>query len=572
MDVNNFRETLPILKMNLRLLISICGLFLTGIVLGQSSSLDRKVSFAYFEMRLEDALTDLTNTYAINFSYSSDFIPVNQRITASVKNESLGSALDQLFAETTVIYRRIGNQIALSVDPKRGKPKLTKSNSKKGKETSIVVDVSDKKKAPIEEVMESTPIADFIDSSKVAIQNPIPKEDIPDIRDAVPFQNNDVLTLDEIFRRIQVKNDIAFDRKGAQISILPRMGTNMENSADITNNVSLNILWGENGGVKGFEAGTFINQVTNDVEGMQVAGLGNNVGNDVTGMQIAGLFNRNQGNTRGIQMASLFNFSSTADAGQFAGVANVVENDFKGMQASVFFNKSGAKSNSVQASGLVNVTEGTTKIQIGGLFNKAKNVTGGQIGGLLNVAESVKGFQLAFINVSDTVSGVPIGLINIIKKGGYKKYEISGGEMLHFNTQFKLGSPKFYNVFHVGTRFPSVGTYAWGLGYGAGLRIEKTEKYSVNYEAIAIQINENEPWTNQLNMIGRIRFLSTWKIGKTQTEFFVGPTINVMASHLRQPETGEIGSNLMPYYLFNTTNSKRTNFKGWIGVNGGFRF
>ena len=49
--------------------------------------------------------------------------------------------------------------------------------------------------------------------------------------------------------------------------------------------------------------------------------------------------------------------------------------------------------------------------------------------------------------------------------------------MLHFNLQWKLGSPKFYNVFHVGTRIPELGTYVWGLGYGIGYRKEKTEKH-----------------------------------------------------------------------------------------------
>jgi hypothetical protein len=520
-------------------------------------------------MRLGDALADLTNTYSINFSYSSDFIPMDERVTASVKNKPLGKALDKLFSKTTVIYRRIGNQIALSVNPEKEKPKLTKSNSKKGKETSIVVDVSEKDTVEIIE----TPASEPIDSSKIITEDStLLTEEWPDIEDAVPYQTEEILTPEEVLRRLQVKNDLGYDRKAAQISILPNMGTNMENSQETTNHVSLNLLWGQNGGVQGFEAGTFINQVENNVEGMQIAGLGNNVGNDVTGMQIAGLYNHNSGKTTGVQMASLFNFSNTGDAGQFAGVANVVENDFKGMQASVFFNKAGKQSNSVQASGLVNVTEGTTKMQIGGLINKAKNVTGGQISGLMNIAENVKGFQFAFINVSDTVSGVPIGLINIVKQGGYNRFEISGGEMLHFNAQLKLGSPKFYNVFHIGTRLPEVAKYVWGLGYGAGVRIKKTDKHSMNYEAMAIQINENEPWTNYLNMIGRLRFLASWKMGKSSNEFFLGPTVNVMISHLRQPDTGEIGSNIMPYYFFNFTNSKQTNFKGWVGLNAGFRF
>ena len=51
---------------------------------------DDQASFVYYEMRLEDALQDLTQSYTINFSYSSDFIPVDDRVTAEVKNEPLG--------------------------------------------------------------------------------------------------------------------------------------------------------------------------------------------------------------------------------------------------------------------------------------------------------------------------------------------------------------------------------------------------------------------------------------------------------------------------------------------------
>ena len=536
--------------------------------------LDRLVSFTYVDIRMKDALDDISSAYYINFTYSADFIPVDERVSAHVVDVPLGNALDILFENTPIIYRVIGSQIALRLDPNKPMPQLTKNEPLKRKKSDIPRALAEESSEVIKEELPIVVQPDSTAALTAANAKEQPAEPQPDIQDDVTSQTEDEVLFDpEAFMRdVRKRNNLGEDRRYAQVSVLPNMGTNQLRGAEITNNVSLNLLWGENGGVQGVEVGTFVNKVTNDVEGFQFAGLGNHVGNDVTGMQIGGLYNTNKGKTTGIQMASLFNVSESADAGQFAGLVNVVHDDFKGMQASALYNKAGAASNAVQASGLINVTEGTAKVQIGGLFNKANRVEGGQLGGFMNVAKDVRGFQLAFINVSDTVSGVPIGLINIVKKGGYNRFEVSGGEILYFNLQLKLGAPKFYNIFHVGTRVPELGNYVWGLGYGVGFRDRKSDKFSTNLEAMAIQINENEPWTNQLNMIGRLRFLNSWRLGKARTEFFIGPTINIMISQLRQSETGEFGSSIMPYALFDTTNARRTNFKGWIGLNGGFRF
>ena len=88
---------------------------------------------------------------------------------------------------------------------------------------------------------------------------------------------------------------------------------------------------------------------------------------------------------------------------------------------------------------------------------------------------------------------------------------------------------------------------------------------------MAIHISENEPWTNTLNSIGEFRWLWNHQLGSS-IGFFIGPTANVMISQLRNPETGEIRSPVVPYTLFDEDLNPKTNLKAWVGVNAGFRF
>ncbi|MEK7257099.1 MAG: hypothetical protein AAB316_20255, partial [Bacteroidota bacterium] len=96
-------------------------------------------------------------------------------------------------------------------------------------------------------------------------------------------------------------------------------------------------------------------------------------------------------------------------------------------------------------------------------------------------------------------------------------------------------------------------------------------KSSLNFELMAIHVNENETWTNRLNSIGQFRFLWNHQLGKS-IGFFLGPTANVMVSQQRDSETGVFGSQLVPYTIVNEKFGERTSLKGWVGVNAGFRF
>lgn len=556
---------------------------LTASAFAQADILSVRVTFQYDDVRLKEALADISQRYQVLFSYSSDHINVRQRVTARASNLPLSVGLDRLFENTSIFYMPVGSHIVLKNDPNKllSKTETEKQNRKKKQspepedEQPVVL----VKNEELPEVEEPKP------DSILTLQMP----EAPPIRQEGRMHPFDETLLN--FEKWRYQTDWAIRtspyKRIAQVSVIPFVGTNTGDSDAVTNNISMNLLWGVNGGVDGLEVGGGLNTVKNDVKGFQAALIGNQVGRDVTGTQVGGLFNYNGGTTRGLQAAGVINFAQRAEAAQTAGLINWVKEDVSGVQASGLFNLSGGNARAVQASGLFNasggdskvqtagafnLSRGNAKVQVSGVFNVAKDVEIGQFGGVVNVAKGeVKGFQIGFLNISDTVSGVPIGLINIVKRG-YNKFEIYGSEILHGNFQLKLGANAFYNIFHVGARVPEGnGNYLWGFGYGIGTVSILSPKNHLNFELMAIHINENEPWTNTLNSIGQFRFLWNHQIGKS-VGFFFGPTANVMVSMLRNPETGEIRSPVVPYTLVDEDLSKNTNLKGWVGVNAGFRF
>lgn len=525
--------------------------------MAQSSQLDQPVSLAIEDIPLVQALDEISDHHKVYFSYSSDFIPVNQQVSVVVQNQPLSRALDELFDNTKIVYRPIGNQIVLRIDPDKQLGSLTKTEM--GKPILI-------KKIP-EPVFERPP------AEKLRM-DPIYSPELEEISSASESKmfplDSDLLRQEKMKIEWESQLRPVAGKSLAQISLLPGLGTNRKTGQHTTNNVSVNLFVGANAGVNGLEVGGLLNAVSGDVKGIQIAGLGNHVGENVIGTQVGGLYNSTKRSTKGVQAAGLFNYSYDASAVQAAGLMNIVRDEFDGVQASGLFNVAGKNSDALQAAGLFNVNRGASRIQVGGLFNVAKDVKYGQVSALVNVAREVEGFQIGFINISDTVSGVPIGLINIVKKG-YNKFEMYSSELLYFNIDFKLGAKVFYNIFHLGLRMPKFKNMSWGLGYGMGMVFNQKTKSHMNVEAMIIHINEREIWTNEINTIAQLKFLYSRQFSK-KTHFFWGPSFNIMHSHKLNADTGESGSSLVPYAIIDNNFQDGSSLKGWIGLNVGFRF
>jgi hypothetical protein len=557
------------MKKLLLLLSAILGL--AAATTGQS--LQQKVTMKYSGEPLGQVLTDISQSYQVRFSYSPDFIPVDRKVSVQVKEQSLSYALDMICEQVPMRYASAGGQILLKPDRSKETKRLGQINTLKGKvrQTSPIYPEPVNKAERDRLKRNMSPLGKY--EEHLVIEGST-GNDLKDINTGMYR-----LPADTLWEESYIWND---DRRLAQVSLLPYLGTNTDRSAEITNNVSFNVLWGTNGGVDGLEVGGLVNVVVNDVSGMQIAGLGNTIGGNLEGTQVGGLFNVNKGHTTGLQVAGLLNTTQKGHAVQLAGIANKSKGDYRGLQFSGLFNSSGGKAEGSQISGLFNYAYSNAGTQLSGLFNIAGDVSHGQISGLFNKGAYVNGAQLALINISDTITGTPIGLFNIVKKG-YNRIEVSGNDALFANVGVKFGAHRLYNIIHAGARWdelkPGVadtapGTYmSWGLGYGIGNTTALSPRLLMNFELVAIQINEQEYWTKSLNLLNQVRLsFDLHKPGK-RLSVFAGPVGNVMLSRVVNPETGAIGSTVIqaPYTLLEATDSG-TNVKFWLGLQGGIRF
>lgn len=309
-----------------------------------------------------------------------------------------------------------------------------------------------------------------------------------------------------------------------------------------------------------------------DTRGAYIAGLGNILNGDSKGANIAGLGNILNGDSRGAQLAGLSNVNmGSMNGAQLAGLANVNIKDIEGAQIAGLANLA-VESSQTQIAGLANVVvEESSGLQLAGLANVSpREHRGAQIAGLLNYTRRMNGFQLALVNVTDTVKrGVPIGFISIVTHG-YRRFEVEGNEVLYINASFKTGTTKFYNIFSIGYR-PDGDKQYWGITYGFGTLAPISNRFNFNMDITATHLNEDEAWTNELNLLNRLKFNASYRITR-RLEVFGGPSLNVSVSKLRNAEGELVGSSIVPTYGFYNENVRGTNVRMYVGFNLGIRF
>ena len=563
-----------------RLIVVLCWVLCSNL-LGQSSAfLGQTVSVDYTEILLADAIEDLGRRYHILFSYSSNQLPANQRVTLYLREAPLAEALDLLLAETKLVYALIGNQVVLKADPnkpERGFGQLSSreslpplDRSRRELKNPVVSETAGRRPSK-EEYPPDRSLTDlFGPPETIQPGEAVRAKEVSSLEKREFRGGRDVTLLFLDSMNVGKEPDVSV----AQVSILPFLGTNFTRSAQTTNHFSFNLFMGTNGGVDGLEVGGLFNTITGDVRGTQLAGLGNVVAGNVKGSQLAGLFNVNGGHTAGLQAAGLFNYTTRAQAAQLAGLFNVGGSEYGGLQAAGLFNlTTGREGRSSQLAGLMNAT-GHAKMQVAGLINVAGTVEAVQVAGLVNIAGEVKGVQIGLLNVADTVGGASIGLLSLVNRG-YNRIEIAAGDALWANLGLKLGTRRFYNIFHGGLRWYDASVagdeeLTWGVGYGFGTAARLSPRTLLNLELLAIHVNERSRWTHELNLLNQFRMTLDFRLGRTLS-LFAGGTFNVMVSRLLDPDTGEIGSGIAPYHWSNyTTNG--TNVQTWAGFNAGLRF
>lgn len=203
------------------------------------------------------------------------------------------------------------------------------------------------------------------------------------------------------------------------LSFVQPVSANGKASQQHTYRLSLNLLSGTVGSIRGVELGTLYNQINGDMVGVQYSGMLNLIKGNVTGYQTAGITNVS-GSVRGVQQA-----------------------------------------------GISNHAHEVTGLQTAGILNWATDVTGVQLSGVLNRAKRLNGLQIGLINVVDSVAaGGVIGLINIVRKNGYREIEVSTADYQPIGISYRSGVRKIYTLLSAGYNLKSRPLFSVGLGLG----------------------------------------------------------------------------------------------------------
>jgi hypothetical protein len=369
------------------------------------------------------------------------------------------------------------------------------------------------------------------------------------------------------------------------LSLTPYISTNRLLSVNTVNKYALNILGGYSMGTRVFELGGLFNIDKGNVTGTQLAGLFNLVGDTVKGVQLAGilnvtgkemvgfqasgLMNMNMGNTRGVQSAGLFNLNLKKTTGvSIAGIGNISDS-LHGAALSCVFNHSLHSKRSLELTGLFNKTKwGEGNYQLSCLFNSTrKGTTNTQLSFFFNRAHTLRGVQLGCINYADSASGIPIGLLSIVKNG-YHKIEFSSDELRFGTMALCVGVPKFYNIFLGGINYYN--TTLWTYGYGLGSDFTFSNKWGLTLNATMQQIQMVTNAEIEANLLTKINVGVTYKV-LPKMQINLGPTFNLYLSDtegdFKMSEFDELGI----IHLANS-NETTTYFRSFIGAKLGIKF
>jgi hypothetical protein len=185
-----------------------------------------------------------------------------------------------------------------------------------------------------------------------------------------------------------------------------------------------------------------------------------------------GLFSERVGGILGLEVSSFYSENLSSMVGsQLSGLINVAKKDANGAQVAGLVSSAGSIKGS-QLSGLYNMSGKTRGAQVAGLVNVASEMKGVQLSGIYNKAGKVRGVQIGLINFADSIDGgASVGLINIVKKGGYRTIEIAGADYMNIGVSFKSGTRKIYSIVSAGYNFTPESLLVYGLGIGRVIEI-----------------------------------------------------------------------------------------------------
>jgi hypothetical protein len=584
----------------------------------QKSLLDRPMTLKLSNVRLSEALAEMSRKADFSYSANASLFDSDRRVDLVVVNKAVRQVLDQLF-KGTVRYKVRGNHLILlkGTPPTEDSPEPPKSlylsgfvsNAETGEKISdasvferntLASALSDangyyrlrlpsttkalrlqiSKQRYVSEVVSIKPNQE--ENLNVALRpqpvveqlqpvEPKPLATVPPTTDVEVKAPNVTISKKRKFNQytllnwllsaqqaIHLQNIKDTLRRPFQVSVLPFVGTNHILSGQVTNELSINVIAGYSGGVDGIEVGGIANLVRGQMSGLQMAGISNFVGNGLGGLQFAGVSNHAFGRSSGLQLAGIANtLGGTAQVSQFAGVVNLSGSHLTGMQAA----------------GVANFSFGTHQgMQLAGSFNFANTLHGTQISPF-NVANKVeRGLQLGIVNFADSSGSVPVGLFSFVRQNGYRRLELSANKLLYVNATFKTGVRKFYNVFTAGfTPNDSLNNWLWSYGYGVGtalnLNRRQTAQLNLDFTLNALNVGRQRNF-NQLN---KLHLTYEQRLGR-RFALAAGTTLNFFATRPERPEYRAVSQQTLGAVIMNQTYRNGWHIKGWLGYSAGFRW
>ena len=583
--------------------------------------LERTVTISLEQERLEVALKKISAQAGFTFSYNSNIIDANKIVSQNFAGKTVREVLDQIFGGS-IQYKARGKYVI-----------LTKATADEAKDQRIlsgyVVDESTGKRlqnvSVYDPVSLSSTVTDSYGYFELKVDQPsgeevklaVRKMNYSDTVVAVTTDRRELMNIqmrehadkvnalaDSVKQKIKrfwqtkVRSPQAVNMENIQdtiyrkfqFSVFPFVGTNHKLSGNVINDYSVNLFGGYSLGVKKLEFGGIFNIVRSDVTGAQFAGIFNAVGGKMKFIQMAGIFNMNRDSVSGYQFAGMVNLngnssSKLSGAGllnltlrdsrgtHLAGLGNATIGKQEGAHVAGLFNFSTQDSRGAQVAGLTNVTVGNFNGgQVSGLLNfTLKEVSGAQVSGFLNYATKIKGAQIGIINATDSIDGVPIGVISFVLKG-YHKIEVSADEIFYTNVAFRTGIRQFYNILTAGAKpdtFEDEETH-WTFGYGIGTAPRLSPRLSLNVDLTANQVVYGQS-IEAINMINKLYVGLDFQVVKN-FGVTLGLTLNGYITDTTYDKYQPLFTDYKPHFISDKTYSNDINMKMWLGGKIGVRF
>lgn len=564
--------------MNKILLFLVLFCHIPLLINAQENLLERSVSVNVNEIPLESFLQVLEKNLDIRFSYNADYIPP-KKVSVSLKNVSLFDALSEVFG-SDYIFRNNGEYVII----------LKKSENKKHKSfllevqgrvfdqrsgiaisEATIYDLSTKK-STLSDTSGRFSLWLVPTSSSLGIRcNKLGYSDsiaiiAPGSGEEVVFtikQKNSTLSYiktRQLFElamedgraylipyklispesRLNSKNVRYFDKQAAQISLIPSIGTNLKLSGAIINHFSINVLAGYSAGVDGFEAGGLLNIIKGDVNGLQVSCVANLSNGAVRGVQMAGAYNRISGSVHGLQLSPGINLGADT---------------VRGVQASGVYNSCSDYINGIQLSLISNHCNG--------------EVSGGQFAAFYNYSRKAA-FQLGIVNVCDTSTGSPLGIVNIIKGGNYG-FSLSYDELKSYSVNFHSGTHHLYSLLGF-SLFDMESRWRMGINFGLGKHLFSERKLSLEMQLLSTAMAVSGSFDTQT--VSRVSFspqfnLKLWNEGFSLS---AGPSYITLISGIDNQYVETLLGDTKRRIIYANYTSTNNRFDTWLGFSAGLHY